>query len=160
MRLHIICRILGMLLILFSFTLIPPILVSMYYSDNVTGSFVAAQLITLFSGIFLWAPTRHEKHELRVRDGFLVTSLFWIVLSLFGALPFILSHAPNLSITDAVFESTSGLTTTGATVITGLDNLPKGILYYRQCMACFHGFIYCRMFRNSHVGDLISANQK
>ncbi|MGK0501042.1 MAG: trk system potassium uptake protein TrkH, partial [Oceanicoccus sp.] len=68
----------------------------------------------------------------RTRDGFLITSLFWTVLGLFGALPFILTPNPDLSVSDAVFESISGLTTTGATVITGLDYLPKSILFYRQ----------------------------
>ena len=66
------------------------------------------------------------------RDGFVVTVFFWLVLSTFGTLPFMLSDALHLSFIDALFESISGLTTTGATVISGLDNLPKSILYYRQ----------------------------
>jgi trk system potassium uptake protein TrkH len=69
---------------------------------------------------------------LKLRDGFLVVVAFWIVLGLFGAIPLFLSEQPQLSVTDAVFESISGLTTTGATVILGLDALPRGILYYRQ----------------------------
>jgi trk system potassium uptake protein TrkH len=70
--------------------------------------------------------------ELRIRDGFLIVVLFWVGLGLAGALPFVLAEEPRLSITDAVFESMSGLTTTGATVIVGLDHLPKAILFYRQ----------------------------
>ena len=69
---------------------------------------------------------------MRLRDGFLVVALFWTVLGTFGALPLYFADVPVMSFTDAVFESMSGLTTTGATVITGIDSLPKSILYYRQ----------------------------
>ena len=69
---------------------------------------------------------------MRIKDGFLVTVLFYIALGAFGALPFIDEHGLGLSVPDALFESFSGLTTTGATVIVGLDELPKSILYYRQ----------------------------
>jgi len=69
---------------------------------------------------------------MRTRDGFLVVTLFWTVLSIFGALPFLFSPDASLSVTDAVFESFSGLTTTGATVMVGLDFLPESILFYRQ----------------------------
>jgi trk system potassium uptake protein TrkH len=69
---------------------------------------------------------------LRLRDGFLVVVMFWVVLGLVGALPLALASAPDLTLTEAVFESLSGLTTTGATVITGLDELPASILFYRQ----------------------------
>jgi trk system potassium uptake protein TrkH len=75
------------------------------------------------------------RQDLRLREGFLVVAMFWTVLGTFGALPFMLAwHEPQLpmSFTDAVFESLSGLTTTGATVIVGLDSLPKSILFYRQ----------------------------
>ena len=67
-----------------------------------------------------------------MRDGFLIVVLFWTVLAIFGTTPLLLSPNPALSLTDALFESMSGLTTTGATVLTGLDNLPPSILYYRQ----------------------------
>ena len=80
----------------------------------------------------LYWPNRNARKELRTRDGFLIAALFWTVLGLFGALPLMLDGAQALSPTDAVFESFSGLTTTGATVITGIDFLPEGILYYRQ----------------------------
>ena len=73
-----------------------------------------------------------KKGELRTRDGFFVTVFFWLVLSTFGALPLWLSDALQLSFVDSLFESVSGLTTTGATVISGLDTLPKSILFYRQ----------------------------
>jgi trk system potassium uptake protein TrkH len=75
---------------------------------------------------------RKHHEDLRLRDGFLVVASFWTVLGTFGAAPLFFSESPTMSITDAIFESVSGLTTTGATVLTGLDYLPKSILYYRQ----------------------------
>ncbi|MEX9542374.1 potassium transporter TrkG, partial [Escherichia coli] len=83
--------------------------------------------------------TRNSKHELKAKEGFLIVVLFWTVLGSVGALPFIFSEKPNLSITDAFFESFSGLTTTGATTLTGLDTLPKAILFYRQMLQWLGG---------------------
>ncbi|ARN74044.1 TrkH family potassium uptake protein [Oceanicoccus sagamiensis] len=132
MHIALIFRILGMLLMVFSLTLFTPIAVSLWYDDGVYPSFLLAFAITVISGALMWMPVAKQKADLRTRDGFLITSLFWTVLGLFGALPFILAPNPELTISDAVFESLSGLTTTGATVITGLDHLPKSILFYRQ----------------------------
>jgi trk system potassium uptake protein TrkH len=83
-------------------------------------------------GLLAWLPVRKIRHELRLQDGFVIVALFWGVLSLIGSLPFMLSEQPHMSLTDSFFESISGLTTTGATVITNLDEMPKAILYYRQ----------------------------
>jgi trk system potassium uptake protein TrkH len=132
MHIALIFRILGMLLMVFSLTLFTPIIVSLWYDDGLYPSFLLAFAITVVSGAIMWMPVAKQKADLRTRDGFLITSLFWIVLGLFGALPFLLAPNPELTITNAVFESLSGLTTTGATVITGLDHLPKSILFYRQ----------------------------
>lgn len=132
-------RILGILLMLFSFTMLPPLLVSAWYQDGQGDVFTNAFFITLITGIFVWLPFRGKKRELRVRDGFVVTVLFWLVLSLSGSLPLYLSETPALSFVDAYFESLSGLTTTGATVITGIDALPKSILWYRQQLQWFGG---------------------
>jgi len=132
MHFSLIFRILGMLLMVFSFTLVTPLIVSFLFDDGAYPAFLLAFAITVICGALMWMPVAKQKKELRTRDGFLITSLFWVVLGLFGALPFILSPHPELSISDAVFESLSGLTTTGATVITGLDDLPKSILFYRQ----------------------------
>ncbi|HEY9035844.1 MAG TPA: TrkH family potassium uptake protein [Pseudomonadales bacterium] len=132
MNLRIISRILGVLLMLFSLTQLAPVGVAWYYQENIHHIFLLAFGLTFLSGAAFWLPNAKQKGELRTRDGFLITALFWLVLSLFGALPFMLSAAPHLSLTDAFFESVSGLTTTGATVITGLDALPRSILYYRQ----------------------------
>ncbi len=132
MQLFVIQRIVGLLLMLFSVTMLPPVLVSMYYNDHATVPFLIAFLVTIVTGAVFWFPVRRHRYDLRVRDGFVVVVMFWTVLGLFGSLPFLLSAQPSISITDSIFESMSGLTTTGATVISGLDLLPRSILYYRQ----------------------------
>ncbi len=132
MQLLVIQRILGLLLVIFSSTLLPPIAVELYYQDGSALPFVEAFSLTLVGGILLYLPVKNQKKELKLRDGFLVVVLFWTVLGIFGGLPFYLSDTPDLSITDAVFESISGLTTTGATVIVGLDQMPHSLLFYRQ----------------------------
>jgi len=132
MQLFVIQRILGLLLMLFSFTMLPPVLVSSIYSENTMLPFLSAFLLTFITGTVCWLPVRQHRSDLRIRDGFVVVVMFWTVLALFGALPFLLSEQPSISITDSIFESMSGLTTTGATVISGLDDLPRSILYYRQ----------------------------
>jgi trk system potassium uptake protein TrkH len=125
-------RILGLLLTVFSFTLVPPFVVALVTRDGAAAAFASAFALTLSIGFISWLPVRTIRRELRLRDGFVVVVMFWTVLSTIGALPFILADDPHLSITDAMFESISGLTTTGATVITHLEVLPKSILYYRQ----------------------------
>ena len=132
MRFAIVFRVLGLLLMLFSMTLIPPMLVSLIYDDSALFAFVVSFVIILLFGTAVWAPVHNNKQDLRTRDGFIVTALFWAVLGAAGALPFILAESTSLSVVDAVFESLSGLTTTGATVITGLDALPHSLLFYRQ----------------------------
>ncbi len=125
-------RVLGFLVMMFSLTMLLPIIVSLIFRDGTWIAFGASFLIILGSGAIIWYPVRDEERELRLRDGFLVVALFWIVLGLFGSAPLLLSAEPSMRFTDAVFESVSGLTTTGATVLTGLDMLPEGILFYRQ----------------------------
>lgn len=132
MQLSVIQRILGMLLMVFSSTMLPPIFLSWIYLDGTFESFFYAFAVTLITGIVLWLPAKNIRKELRLRDGFIIVVLFWTVLGLFGALPLVLSPQLNISFTDSLFESISGLTTTGATVLIGLDNLPMTILYYRQ----------------------------
>lgn len=127
-----IARVLGLLLIIFSLTMLTPVFVAFLFDEETKKMFVLAFSITLIVGLLFWLPARSVTIELRTRDGFVVTVLFWLVLSTFGSLPFMLSDGLQLSFTDALFESISGLTTTGATVISGLDHLPKSILYYRQ----------------------------
>ncbi|MDI5935407.1 TrkH family potassium uptake protein [Halomonas kalidii] len=132
MSLRMILRILGLLLMLFSLTMMPPILVSLLFRDGLWQAFAIAIAITVLTGAVMYLPNRGARKELRTRDGFLIAALFWSVLGLFGSLPLMLADASALSVTDAVFESFSGLTTTGATVITGIDFLPESMLFYRQ----------------------------
>ena len=132
MQYSIVFKTIGLLLMVFSLTQIPPIIVDFIYGQNEVQSFVAAFLLTLFSGIILWLPFRNIKQDFRIREGILVVVSFWFVLSLFATIPFLFSESLRMSFGDAFFESMSGLTTTGATVIAGLDDLPKAILYYRQ----------------------------
>lgn len=135
----IIFRILGILLMVFSIALIPPILISLIYQDSALGAFASALGITFATGALFWFPVRYRRQELRTRDGFVVTVLFWLVLAISGSLPLMLADNPGLSFTDAFFESLSGWTTTGATVITGIDDLPHSILFYRQLLQWLGG---------------------
>ena len=128
----VILRILGILLSLFSLTMIPPLIISFITNDGSIFAFFLAFVIILFTGIAFWLPVRNFKNDLRLRDGFFVVVLFWVGLGITGSIPLLLSTTPNLSVTNAIFESISGLTTTGATIITEIDNLPKSILFYRQ----------------------------
>lgn len=139
MHFALIFRILGMLLMVFSLTLTTPIIVSLWHDDGIYPTFILSFAITLVSGALMWMPVSKQSADLRTRDGFLITSLFWIVLGVFGALPLLLAKSPHLGLSDAVFESLSGLTTTGATVMTNLDNMPKSILFYRQQLQWFGG---------------------
>ena len=132
MKLTAVQKVLGLLLMLFSLTMLPPVGVSYHYADGTAEAFLTALVLLLGLGTLIWLPVAKRRDELKLRDGFLVVALFWSVLGLAGALPFILAAEPHLTITDAAFESISGLTTTGATVIVGLDALPPAILYYRQ----------------------------
>ena len=125
-------RILGLLLMMFSLTMLPPIAFSLYYNDHSWLPFVEGFGLTLAAGILIWLPVHRSRKDLRLRDGFLVVAAFWTVLGTFGAAPLFFADGLSLSFTDAVFESMSGLTTTGATILTGLDELPVSILYYRQ----------------------------
>lgn len=112
-------------------------------ADAVAGNrewrvFVAASVITTLCGAGLWAASSGNVKALNLRQAFLLTTLIWIVLTLFGALPFFWAD-PGLSFTDSLFEAMSGITTTGATVMTGLDSSPPGILLWRSLLQWFGG---------------------
>ena len=139
MQIKSVIRILGLLLMLFSLAIIPPIIVSVLYEDNEIWSFFYALILIFVSGLLLWLPAMQAKSDLKLRDGFIIVVLFWFVLSSFASLPMILSESLNISITNAIFESISGLTTTGATILNEFDNLPKSILFYRQYLQWLGG---------------------
>jgi trk system potassium uptake protein TrkH len=135
----VVLRIVGLLLALFSLTMLPPVVVSWWYADGAGLAFMEAFFIILAAGLALYLPLRRHHAELRIRDGFLVVAGFWVVLGLAGAVPLLLVDMPSMSFTDAVFESVSGFTTTGATVLSGLDALPRSVLWYRQQTQWFGG---------------------
>lgn len=132
MNLPVVTRILGLLLMLFSLTMLPPAMVSIWYDEGNWPAFIDAFTVILVTGFLIWIPFRKTHRDLRLRDGFLVVACFWIGLGLAGAIPLVMSERPLMNVTDAVFESMSGLTTTGATVLSNLDTLPRSILFYRQ----------------------------
>lgn len=130
-------HIIGMLCIAHSLTLLPPMLVSLWFQDGEIEDFFITFLLLITAGYLLWAPFRHQTVELRRSDGFLIVAVFWMILSLASALPFIIGS--HLGFVDALFEATSGFTTTGATVVLDLDKFPPSILYYRQQLQFFGG---------------------
>lgn len=131
MHLRAVQQILGLLLMLFSLTMLPPVFVSAWYGDGSAPAFVSGFLVTMLASLVIWIPVRRADRELRTRDGFLIVAGFWTLLGAFGAAPLLFAQRPALTITDAVFEAISGLTTTGSTILTGLDDLPPAILFYR-----------------------------
>tara|TARA_B110000503_G_scaffold85373_2_gene129904 strand:- start:37653 stop:39101 length:1449 start_codon:yes stop_codon:yes gene_type:complete len=132
-------RILGILLMCFSTVLVTPLVLALLETDHTATGFISAIGIIFFSGLLMWFPVRNASHELRIRDGFLITSLFWTVLGLFGALPFALTDALDVTPMGAIFESMSGLTSSGGTVLVGLDEMPQSILLYRQMLQWLGG---------------------
>jgi trk system potassium uptake protein TrkH len=132
MRFAGIQKVIGFLLMASSLMMLPPVLVSLYYDDGTYKLFLESAGIFLLMGLLVYMPVRKEKRELRLRDGFLVVTCSWVAVILIGALPFVLLSSPDISFLDAVFESASGFTTTGATVISNIDALPRAILFYRM----------------------------
>lgn len=132
MHTNIILKVLGLLLMVFSVSLIPPVLISLYYQDGGTQDFLLSALALLSLGLLLWFPSRHVQRDLKIRDGFLIVVMFWVVLGFAGSVPMYFTSNLSISLTDAIFESFSGLTTTGATVMSGIENLPHSMLWYRQ----------------------------
>ena len=127
----------GSLCLLFSVIFIPPIVVSLIYNDGVLSEFTDSLILTLVLGLILWLPFRSKTAELYRRDGFLIIVLVWLALSFISSIPFdLILHT---SIVDSLFEAVSGVTTTGATVLSGLDKMPPSLLFYRQELQWFGG---------------------
>ncbi|MBU0689041.1 MAG: TrkH family potassium uptake protein [Gammaproteobacteria bacterium] len=130
---------LGLLLVMFSLTYSLPIITALVYDDHaILVDFLAAMLWTASSGILMWLLTRRYKGELSIRHGYLLVVTMWTGMPLFATLPLLLA-IPGLSFTDAYFESMSGITTTGATVLTGLDNMSPAINIWRHEMEWLGG---------------------
>jgi trk system potassium uptake protein TrkH len=122
---------LGLLLVIFSLAYLLPILASLVYGDSTLADFALAMAWTFLAGALMWLLTRRFKGELSVRHGYLLVVAMWTAMPAVATLPLLLA-IPGLSFTDAYFEAMSGITTTGATVLTGLDNLPPAINLWRH----------------------------
>ena len=138
MRISAISGVLGALLLMFSFAFVFAIAVALMYAENTVDEFSICFGISLVVGLICFF-LRKRGSELRARDAFLVVALCYLSLGLLGAVPFWLLAGTNTSFADAAFESFSGITTTGATVLTGLDSLPKSLLIYRQLLQWIGG---------------------
>ncbi len=139
MQVLIVLKVLGLLLSVFSLTMLVPGFVSLYHDDGSAQSFFVAFVVTLAIGLATFLPLRKQQSPIKLTDGYVIVVMFWTVLGVFGAIPLYLDEQLNLSIAQSVFESMSGFTTTGATVIVGLDTLPQAILLYRQLVQWLGG---------------------
>ncbi len=139
MQILSVLRIVGILIMGFSGVMLIPASVALIYDDGGGKTFMESFAIFLALGTTLWWLCHNHKEPLRARDGFLIVVAFWVVLGILGGIPFLLSEHLNLTINSALFESFSGFTTTGATILTELDSLPHAILFYRQLMNWFGG---------------------
>ncbi len=131
-------RVLGLLLMLFSITYTLPLACSLYYLDGEHWDFVVAMATSLMVGGAMWLLTRHAKRDIKPREGFLLVSLSWVLMGATATVPLIMT-IEGLSFTDAFFETISGLTTTGSTVLTGLDQLPPSVNLWRHELAWLGG---------------------
>ena len=103
MRLKVIQKILGLLLAILSFTLLPPLVIAHWTGDGAASAFGIAILVMLFAGLALWLPVRKVDRDMKLRDGFIVVVLFWVVLGTSGSIPFMLVDGLNMSLPDAIF---------------------------------------------------------
>jgi len=131
-------NVLGSMLMLFSITYLMPIVTSLIYSDGLFVDFIYAAAGCLLAGAALVAVTRRHQRELRSRDGFLLVTLAWVLMSAIATVPLLLA-LPGLSFTDAFFETMSGLSTTGATVLTGLDTMAPSVNLWRAALHWYGG---------------------
>jgi trk system potassium uptake protein TrkH len=136
-RFYPVIRVFGVLLMGFAVAMLVPLIVSWLTNDGAHSAYDEAFLLTFGTGLGLWWAARHEKRDLKVRDGFLMVVMVWTLLPAFAGLPLILQL--NVSFTDAYFEAVSGLTTTGATVLPNLDKLPMSINLWRGLMVWLGG---------------------
>ena len=113
-----------------------PFMIGILYSEDNHKIYVFVFIIVFAFGLLLWLLSRGSLNEIRITEGFVITVLFWFVLGIIGSIPFVLS---GIAIIDSIFESISGVTTTGATVLTALEDLPKSLLIYRQLLQWIGG---------------------
>ncbi|HOK14821.1 MAG TPA: potassium transporter TrkG, partial [Candidatus Kapabacteria bacterium] len=135
MNLKIVAKILGLILIFLSFTMLLPLPFAYYYDSQDQASFIFSFSITFLVGILAFFSTKRNlgasQKDIHPKEGFAIVGFGWVALSLFGALPYVISGAIP-SYTDAFFETMSGFTTTGASILSDIEALPKGILFWRS----------------------------
>ena len=132
-------RIIGLLLIISSLIMLPPIVVGFIYQDGDIKPFIGGFTLLFSLGSGLLFAYRKANSDLKIRSGFIVVGLSWLIIGFSGSIPLYFAKSLNLSAVDAVFESVSALTTTGATIINHLDELPHSILFYRQLLQWLGG---------------------
>ena len=140
MKVRPILNLLGIGLVYFSFFQLLPIAISLIYEENNFTDYSGAFFITLITGIAFWVATYKEKQEtIRIKEGFILTVAFWVLFTVFASLPFLLSSTHDFSVVDAYFETTSALTTTGSTILVGLESYSKSLLFYRALLQWLGG---------------------
>lgn len=132
MNYKIILNLVGVLLLLTALLMLPAVGFSLYYGHDDIYTIIISALITSLVGLIIWFFTKDaDKHQLGKREGYLIVTLGWVVMSVFGSIPFII-HGSIPSFTDAFFETMSGFTTTGATILVDIEKLPAGLLFWRS----------------------------
>ncbi|WP_321279254.1 potassium transporter TrkG [Marinifilum fragile] len=144
-KFKVILNILGKLLVGESFFLFISLLVSLIYQENDTTAFLKSGLVTFSVGIFSYLSSKGVKKDLGKREGYIIVSLVWVVFSMFGCLPYLFSGAIS-SVTDAFFETMSGFTTTGSSILNNIEELPHGILFWRSLTQWMGGMGIIVMF--------------
>ncbi|MBM4216349.1 MAG: TrkH family potassium uptake protein [Gammaproteobacteria bacterium] len=133
-----VAHVLGLMMAFFATGFIMPMVCSIIMQDGTFLDFAVAAGINVVLGLLVAALTRRHKRELKARDGFLLVTLAWVLMSASASIPFLIA-LPHLSFTDAYFEAVSGLATSGGTVLTNLDNLPPSINFWRHALHWFGG---------------------
>lgn len=124
-------NLLGRIVTIEGFFMLLPIIFSIYYKENITVELVISALVTIFSGLLIFFLTRNsDRKDFSKRESFLLVTLSWIIISLFGLIPFVITG--ELNFTDAFFETVSGFTTTGASNLFDIEALPKSLLFWRS----------------------------
>ena len=122
----------GFLVWLYSLSMLPPMVVALFYKEKSLFVFFITFVIFFCIGGGAWYTTKKSGIQLRTRDGFIIIVMFWILFSVISAFPLWIDSELNLTFIDALFEGVSGITTTGATVIDDVSSLPRAYLYYRS----------------------------
>jgi len=128
---------LGILQIILGIFMLIPVIVQFFYNE-IDSSFFGASIVTIIFGILFFLSNLDHGKKLNLQQAFLLTALSWLSIAIFGSLPFVFSSV-GFSFTNAFFESMSGITTTGSTIISNLENIPKGILFWRAILQCLGG---------------------